>query len=181
MKKLIPLTIACAAFLFASCGGGNSNQGNTTGSESSTETSTEATAPAEETTAANEDQASNTIELTGNDQMKYNKTEFTVKAGEPITLTLKNIGELPAAAMSHDAVILKPGSDVTAFGQAATQAREIEKMSDDLKDEIIAQTKMLGPGEEDEITFTLDEPGEYPFLCTFPGHYATMQGTITAE
>src|SRR5699024_1617277 len=98
---------------------------------------------------------------------------------EEITLTMKNIGELPAAAMSHDVVILKPGSDVTEFGKAATAARELDKLPADKKDQMIAHTKMLGPGEEDTITFTLSEPGTYPFLCSFPGHYPTMQGTIT--
>lgn len=172
MKKLMYLSLAFATFLLASCGGG-SNQSNSTEGTSSTDTTT--------SEGENSDnQVSNTINLTGNDQMQFNKTEFTVKAGESITLTMKNIGELPAAAMSHDVVVLKPGSDVTAFGQAATQARELDKLSDDLKAEMIAHTKMLGPGEEDEITFTLDA-GEYPFLCSFPGHYPTMEGTITAK
>src|SRR5690606_2215177 len=135
---------------------------------------TEATAP-EATTPEAAPEAnsavSNTIDLTGNDQMQYNQTAFTVKAGEPITLTLKNVGTLPANAMSHDVVVLKPGSDVNAFGEAATKARELDKLSAAEQSEIIAKTKMLGPGEEDKITFSLKDPGTYDFLCTFPGHY----------
>lgn len=168
------LSVACAAFFLASCGG--NNQSNSSEGSSDTEaTAPEAAAPGENAGA------SNTINLTGNDQMKFNETSFTVKAGEPITLTLKNIGELPAQAMSHDVVVLTPGSDVNAFGQAITQARELDKLSAEDQGKIIAHTKMLGPGEEDTITFTLNDPGTYDFLCTFPGHYGTMRGTITAE
>lgn len=180
MRKLMYLTVACAAFLFASCGSGNNQNNSTEGTSDTETTSPEANASGTSTTTSDE-AVSNTINLTGNDQMQFNKTSLTVKAGEPITLTLKNIGKLPAAAMSHDVVVLKPGSDVKTFGQAATQARDIDKISDDLKDEMIAHTKLLGPGEQDKITFTLKDPGTYPFLCSFPGHYPTMHGTIVAK
>lgn len=175
MKKLMYLSVACAAFLLASCGG-SSNQSNETNGDSGTEVTT----PDQSSTTPGADvQVSNTINLTGNDQMQYDDTAFTVKAGETITLSLKNIGQVPAAAMSHDVVVLKPGSDYAEFGKAATVARELDKLSADEKAKMVAHTKMLGPGEEDTITFTLSEPGKYPFVCTFPGHYATMHGTIT--
>ena len=45
---------------------------------------------------------------------------------------------------------------------------------------IVAHTKLLGPGQEDKITFTL-EKGVYPYLCSFPGHFGIMQGKIVAE
>lgn len=175
MKKLMYLSVACAAFFLASCSG-NSNKSN-----SSSEEITTTETPSTTTETNDNNQVSNTISLTGNDQMKYSATAFTVKAGEKITLTLKNIGKLPAAAMSHDVVVLKPGSDVTAFGKAATLARDLEKLSSDVKAEIIAHTKLLGSGESATITFTLSEPGKYPFVCSFPGHYPTMQGIITVK
>ncbi len=180
------LSIACATFMLAACGG-SSNQNNASNNNAEESTSTEAPSneaagnDAATSESTNDNQEATTIDLTGNDQMKYNKTEFTVKAGQEITIHMKNIGKLPAKAMSHDVVVLKPGSDVKAFGMAATKAGELEKVSDDLKGEIIAKTKLLGPGESDEITVTFDEPGKYPFLCSFPGHYATMNGTITVE
>lgn len=179
MKKLMSLSVVCAAFFFASCGS-NSNQNNAT--EANSDNATEATTPQDESSMDNSQMAtSNTINLTGNDQMQYNDTAFTVKAGKEITLTMKNIGKLPAAAMSHDVVVLKPGSDVLAFGKASTIAKDVDNVSDDLKKEIITKTKMLASGEEDTITFTLDKPGKYPFVCTFPGHYMSMNGIITVE
>ena len=46
---------------------------------------------------------------------------------------------------------------------------------------MVAHTKLLGGGESDEITFTAPAAGEYPFICTFPGHFAIMQGVMTVK
>lgn len=165
------------AFLFTSCGG-NDNQGNATDKDSA---NVEASSQDSEATNEDDGLTDNTVNLTGNDQMKYDETYFMVKAGEPITLTLKNIGTQPAKAMSHDVVVLTKGSSFEDFGKAITVAKELDKLSDDKQAEMIAHTKMLGPGESDTITFTLPEPGEYKFLCTFPGHYMSMNGILDAR
>ncbi|HEY1083396.1 MAG TPA: PA14 domain-containing protein, partial [Prosthecobacter sp.] len=40
-------------------------------------------------------------------------------------------------------------------------------------------SKMLNPHETDTLTFNAPEkPGEYPFVCTFPGHALTMSGKM---
>ena len=45
---------------------------------------------------------------------------------------------------------------------------------------VIAKTSLAGPGERVQVTFTVPEtPGEYPFICTFAGHYqAGMKGKL---
>lgn len=123
------------------------------------------------------------LEITANDTMQFNVKAFEVAAGEEVTLTLKNVGQLPKAAMGHNLIILKPGSNVIGFGTAAVPAVANDYVPQDAANQalILAQTKLLGPGEEDTITFILPEAGVYPFLCSFPGHFALMQGTITAK
>jgi azurin len=38
---------------------------------------------------------------------------------------------------------------------------------------------MSQPGEKVEVVFTApEETGEYGYVCTFPGHWATMTGTM---
>lgn len=170
MKKLILAFVV--AFGVVSCGSDTK-----TADETVTETETTTEQAPEETAA--DDAVSNTIHLEANDQMRYDATEFTVKAGEPITLTLKNVGELPVESMGHNVMVLKIGSDVKEFAMAGMSHKDTEYIAPELEDEVIAHTIMLGPGEEDTITFTLDEPGVYPFLCSFPGHFGTMNGTIT--
>lgn len=128
------------------------------------------------------DDHGNTIEITANDTMQFNSKAFEVAAGKEVTLVFKNLGKLPKAAMGHNVVILKPGTQPATYGMAAVSAAATEYIPQDDANKalVIAHTKMLGPGEDDTITFTL-EPGEYPFVCSFPGHFALMNGVITAK
>ena len=123
-----------------------------------------------------------TIELTANDTMQFSSKVFEVTAGQEITLVFKNLVALPKVAMGNNVIILKPGSEIAKFGMAsiAAAATEYIPQDDASKAVIAAYTKLLGPGEEDTITFTL-EPGVYPFLCSFPGHFALMRGKMTVK
>lgn len=123
------------------------------------------------------------IEITGNDQMQFNVKAFEVKEGQKVVLSFKHIGQLPAVAMGHNVVILKPGTAVPAFATKCAPAKDTEYIPQDeeSKAQIVAYTKMLGGSESDEITFTAPAPGDYPFICSFPGHFAIMQGVMTVK
>ena len=120
------------------------------------------------------------LEIAGDDTMRFNLTEMEKPAGQEATLVFKNNGTLPKAAMGHNLVILKPDTDLAAFGNAAVAAAANEYIPTDpaLAAQVVAHTKVLGPGESDTITFTIDEPGEYPYICSFPGHWAIMKGVL---
>ncbi|MEM7790673.1 MAG: plastocyanin/azurin family copper-binding protein [Verrucomicrobiota bacterium] len=123
-----------------------------------------------------------TVMLTGNDTMKYNLEAFTVKAGSTVRIVFENQGKMPKAAMGHNVVVLKSGVDSTAFVTAAAKARETDYIPADLADQIIAYSKLLGPGETDTIEFQAPDPGAYEFVCSFPAHlYAGMVGVMTVE
>lgn len=130
-------------------------------------------------------QAGKSVTVEANDQMKFTVTKIEAVAGSELTIVLKNVGSLPKAAMGHNLVVLKKGSNPMAFSQAAVAAAASEYIPDNMKDQVLAATKLLGPKEEDSITFTVpDEPGEYPYLCSFPAHFIVgMKGVIvvTAE
>ena len=117
------------------------------------------------------------IQPVGN-EMKYETASFTVRAGQELTLVFENTATSPA--MTHNVVVLSSNDDATAnrVGQAALQAGEAnEYIPED--DAILAYTPLAKPGETVEVTFTVPEkPGEYRYLCTFPGHYVVMQGTM---
>jgi azurin len=51
------------------------------------------------------------------------------------------------------------------------------------KSEILAHTNLVKSGESVKVTFTAPtEPGDYTYLCTFPGHYLMgMKGTLVVE
>ena len=114
--------------------------------------------------------------------MKYDTTDITIKVGQPLTITLTNDGSLPKAAMAHDLVILRPGTDVTAYVDAASKHPAENYLPPELADKVLRATKLLGPGETDTITFTPKPAGTYDYVCTFPAHAAAgMRGTITVE
>lgn len=182
MNKLILVSAMASLVLAASCG-------SPSGSSDSSTTSTETSAADQVTTTTSAEPApdvsglevSNELVLEGNDLMQFDKELFRVKAGETIKLTFKNVGELPKESMGHNVVILKPGTDVAAFGGEAVKAVSNDYIPMTFMSSIVAHTALLGPGETDEIEFTLDQAGVYPFVCSFPGHYGVMQGKIVAE
>ena len=123
------------------------------------------------------------LRITGNDRMKFNLETFTVPSGSPIKLIFSNVGKMPKSSMGHNVVFLSSDADENAFVAAAAAARDDGYISFGMKDQILAATKLLGPGESDTIEFTApDEPGEYIFLCSFPAHmFAGMRGVMVVE
>jgi len=115
------------------------------------------------------------ISTVGN-TMAYDVTTFTVKAGEKVHIVLKNNGDNPA--MQHNWVLVKPGTEtaVATAGIEAGPALGYLKAGDA---NIIAATPLSQPGATVEVSFTAPAKGTYPYICTFPGHYQAMKGTLT--
>lgn len=123
------------------------------------------------------------IEITAGDNMRFNVSRIEARAGEEITVVLTNIGAQPKEVMGHNWVLLQAGADSEAFDRAAAMARETDYIPASLKDQIIAHTGLLGPRKSGEVRFTApDTPGDYPYLCSFPGHFQVgMKGTLVVR
>ncbi len=119
------------------------------------------------------------IVIEGSDQMRFNLSEITVSEGDTVVLTLKHVGKLPKAAMGHNWVLLAKGTEIKSFATSALQARDNEYIPK--SDNIIAHTALLGGGEETTIEFVAPAAGEYDFICSFPGHYALMNGKFIVK
>jgi azurin len=114
-------------------------------------------------------------------KMEYTKPEVTVEPGQEIRLVFKNTAT--SAAMQHNVVVLNTPekSVMKAVAQAGLNAGPANNYVPD-HDAILTHTPLSKPGETVEVTFTAPEaPGEYGYLCTFPGHWSTMQGTMYVE
>ena len=125
------------------------------------------------------------IVIKSDDLMKYDKSSISAEKGKLYEITLKNVGKLPKAAMGHDLIILKPGIDALTFGQEL-----ITKHGATLQNEwkpvkgakyVLAQTKMLGPNEQDTLKIKFEMSGAYHYLCSFPGHFGLMRGIISVK
>ncbi|HUL54697.1 MAG TPA: plastocyanin/azurin family copper-binding protein [Opitutaceae bacterium] len=121
--------------------------------------------------------------LTADDTMKYNLTRLEAAAGQTVQLTLTNVGTLPKQAMAHNWILLKRGDDPAAFANAAVAHQAQDYFPPELASEVLAHTRLLGPKQSDTITFKAPaEPGEYPFLCSFPAHFLTgMKGVLVVH
>jgi azurin len=126
--------------------------------------------------------AGRTVELTADDTMKYSVTTINAKPGEQITLKLTNKGTMPKMAAAHNFVLLKKATDINAFTTAAVMSQQTDYVPAKFKDQIIASTKLAGPGETVEVSFKAPTaPGEYDYICSFPGHFATMKGKLIVK
>jgi azurin len=119
-----------------------------------------------------------TVEVQADDKMRFDVTAFEVSRGQKVSITLKNVGTTPKFSMGHNLVVLDKTvntGNATKFLDTAAMAASSDYVPKGSK-EVLAATKLLGPSETDTITFTAPYvPGEYLYLCSFPGHYS--QGT----
>lgn len=109
------------------------------------------------------------------DLMAFATDSVSVPAGAEVTLILENTATLPT--MVHNVVVLTTNSvdDVNRIGMAAISAPDY--LPED--NAILVATPMAQPGETVRVTFTTpSEPGVHRFICTYPGHYAAMQGIL---
>lgn len=174
-SALVGLAGLGAGSLLAACGGGGSESNSSSASES--EPSGGGTG---NTATGGEPDRTVTIEPVGN-QMQYEQTEFTVTAGATVELVFDNTATSPA--MNHNVVILD-STDEEVFQRVGKGGMQAGSANDYIPEDeaIIAHTSMAAPGETVSVTFTApSEPGEYGYVCTFPGHWATMQGTMIVE
>ena len=127
-------------------------------------------------------QTAKVVNIDASDQMKYDVTDIDAAEGQSITITLTNGGSMPKIAMAHNLVVLKPGTDAAAFAVAGLKYPDKSYIAPAQAGNIIASTKLLGPGESDTITFLPPGPGKYQYICTFPAHFQTgMRGVITVK
>lgn len=132
-------------------------------------------------------QAARTVTLTVTDpvgeKMSYSLKTITAKPGEKLKVRIVSMAQTPKIVMAHNFVLLKEGTNVKAFTDAAANARATDYIPAAMKASILAQTAMAGPGESMEVSFTAPtKPGKYVFLCSFAGHWAAgMTGDLIVK
>ena len=125
------------------------------------------------------DRADVTVALAaGPGENRYTQEVITVRAGPRVALAFDNTDD-----MLHNVVILPRGTDVQRAGETLNRfagqpgASEADFVPPDLP--LLAAGSMVEPRRSETLTFTAPaEPGDYPFICTFPGHWLTMRGVL---
>ena len=115
------------------------------------------------------------------ERMLFDVETIEAKRNQPIRLEFLNPDATP-----HNLVLVQPGS-LEEIGTAANlmaadpEAAKSGQFIPSSK-KIIVHTKMLNQGEYEYLRFKApNKPGEYPYLCSFPGHWTIMKGKLIVK
>ena len=118
------------------------------------------------------------LQTAGN--LTYSSKTLTVRAGQTVKFTLENPDVVP-----HNWALLKPGTlarvgELTNRLIADPEAASRHYIPDST--DVLCYTDVVYPGDQCAIYFEAPkEPGRYPYLCTFPGHWLVMNGELIVE
>jgi putative heme-binding domain-containing protein len=111
------------------------------------------------------------------ERMSYDQDVIAVKAGKPVEFIFENSDLMP-----HNFVIIQPGTleELGLLGEAtATQPDAARRNYVPRSRSVLLGSKLLQPRELQKLSFTAPtEPGVYPYVCTYPGHWRRMYGAL---
>ena len=112
------------------------------------------------------------------ENLAFDKTTLTASAGQEVTVNFTN----NSAVQQHNWVLVNGGeAEAQAVADGGlTAGLEADYLPAD-KANVLANTDVLDGGATDDVTFTAPAAGSYLYICTVPGHYPLMQGTLTVN
>jgi len=110
-------------------------------------------------------------------KMLFDKELFEVPAGKTVSLLFDNRDQMP-----HNVLILEPGASEK-VGIAADNMASLEDGYERSfvpeMEEVLFFTPLVNSNQVFQLDFTApDKPGNYPFICSFPGHWRMMKGIM---
>jgi azurin len=112
--------------------------------------------------------------------LQYAQRELRVKAGEHLSLTVENPDVMP-----HNWVLGARGAveRITDLAnKLVTDPNAVARHYVPDVPEVLVHTRIIEPANSTTIHFDAPkEPGDYPYLCTFPGHASIMRGVMRVE
>ncbi|MDR3635276.1 MAG: GDSL-type esterase/lipase family protein [Isosphaeraceae bacterium] len=111
------------------------------------------------------------------EQMLFDKDRLVVQAGKPVEVIFENNDLMP-----HNFVVTQPGAleEVGLLGESsATQPGALERNYVPPSDKILLSSRLIQPRDVQKLDFTAPrQPGVYPYVCTYPGHWRRMYGAL---
>jgi azurin/glucose/arabinose dehydrogenase len=110
--------------------------------------------------------------------LKFDLTELRAKAGAHVRLVFRNADD-----MLHNFLLCAPGKG-QAVGAAALTLGVDGMAKNFVPDsaDVLFHTALTQPQTSDTIYFTAPAtPGDYDYICSFPGHAVSMKGTMHVE
>ena len=112
--------------------------------------------------------------------LKFNTNQISAKAGEKVAIDFLNDDP---SGMMHNLAIISPGSSQTVIDAAINMGvKGFEKNFIPEIPELLDSTPQIGAGIRYTLYFSVpQEPGDYHFICTYPGHGLIMQGVFSVK
>jgi uncharacterized protein len=110
-------------------------------------------------------------------EMKFEQRSLTVKAGSIVEIVLTNVD-----FMQHNFLLLSPGS-MQRVGEAADKLAQTPEGAGvqyiPSVPDVLFSTPLVNPDSKYSLKFRVpDIPGEYPYICSYPGHWRIMNGVM---
>ena len=112
--------------------------------------------------------------------LKFNTSRIEAKAGEKVIFVFPNDD---SSGMVHNLAIITPGSTQTVLDAAVAMGADgLKKNFIPEIPELLASTPQVAQGMKYTLYFSVpEEPGDYHFICTYPGHGLIMQGVFAVQ
>jgi putative heme-binding domain-containing protein len=111
------------------------------------------------------------------ERMSYDQEVLVVQAGKPVEFLLENTDLMP-----HNFVITQPGAleEIGQLAEASAQQPEFARRSYvPQSGKVLLASVLLQPRQSQKLSFMAPaQPGVYPYVCTYPGHYRRMHGAL---
>jgi azurin len=112
------------------------------------------------------------------EQMRFDKDTLVVATGKPVVIVFQNDDAMP-----HNVAVLAPGAqkEIGLAAEKMTPEPDAEgRLYIPASPKVLAATKLVAPGQKLQLAFNAPaDEGDYPFICTFPGHWLRMAGILT--
>jgi azurin len=106
--------------------------------------------------------------------MMFNLATFQAKAGSTIHLFFEN---RRPGNLAHNWVLVNAGKEADVAAEGLTKGEAAGYLAEGPN--VLAHTDLILPGKTTELRFKAPtEPGKYPYICSFPGHYMMMKGVL---
>jgi azurin len=113
-------------------------------------------------------------------QMQFAPRELRVRAGQPVRIVFENPDSMP-----HNFVLVARGAEEEVgllADEMASDPTSLAKHFIPASPNVLHATPLVNPSARAELVFTAPmQPGRYPYLCTFPGHWRIMRGVLIVE
>ncbi|MEL6670891.1 MAG: hypothetical protein AAFR61_01830 [Bacteroidota bacterium] len=122
-------------------------------------------------------ESSVTVKATGDvmTEIAYSPSTLVSEPGSVIKVTFVN--ESAVAGMYHNMILVAMGKEKEVIAACMAAGPDKEFVAD--MPEVLAASKLLNIGETTEFEIKVpDAPGNYPIICSYPGHYPIMKAEL---